>query len=167
MEKINIYIPFLAALIPLVVGAVYYSPPVLGNVWMKVSGTTEEKLKTGNLALIFGLTYLFSLIISGFLMGYTIHQSNIPSLFMDSERFGISAAEAESFISNFQAKYSQLHRTFSHGAVHGIIATLFFALPLIAINSLFERRGWKYILIHTGYWLISLVLMGGVICKFL
>lgn len=167
MEQINLYIPFLAALIPLAIGGLYYSPMVFGNAWMKVSGVTEAKIKSGNMMLIFGLTYVFSLIIAGFLMGYTIHQANIPSLFMDSDRFGVPAAEAEAFISDFQAKYSQLHRTFSHGAVHGFIATLFFALPLIAINALFERRGWKYILLHAGYWAISLTLMGGVICKFL
>jgi hypothetical protein len=40
-------------------------------------------------------------------------------------------------------------------------------LPLIGINSLFERKSFKYIFIHTGYWIISLALMGGVLCQFL
>ena len=167
MEEINLYIPFLAALIPLAVGAIYYSSPVLGNTWMKVSGTTEEKIKTGNMALIFGLTYLFSLIIAGFLIQFTIHQAVLPGLFVDAEKYGVTAAEGEAFLSSFMEKYSHVHRSFPHGMVHGIIATIMFALPLISINALFERRGWKYILIHTGYWLISLMLMGGVICKFL
>jgi len=64
-------------------------------------------------------------------------------------------------------KYGEVHRTFTHGMVHGGMGTIFIAFPIIAINGLFERRSWKYILIHTGYWLISLVLMGGVICAFL
>lgn len=166
MENLNIFIPFLTALIPLVVGAIYYNPALLGNAWMKVADMNEEKIKSGNMALIFGLTYFFSLLLSGFLIGFTIHQSNIESLFVDADKFGIAASEAESFITNFQEKYSHLHRTFSHGSVHGIIAALFFAFPVIAINALFERKGWKYIFIHLGYWVISLGLMGGVICQF-
>ena len=163
----NYYIPFLAALIPMVVGAIYYNPAVLGNAWMKASGVTEEKIKTGNMALIFGLAYFFSLLITGFLIGHTIHQGSIEGLFVDSEKFNIPAAEAEAFIKDFTEKYGHVHRTFSHGAVHGGVACIFFALPLISIISLFERRNWKYVLIHTGYWFITLVLMGGTICAFL
>ena len=163
----NFYILFLSALIPLVVGAIYYNPAVFGKAWMKAAGVTEDKLKTGNMALIFGLTYVFSLIISLFMSGYAIHQNNMDGLFLDSERFNVSAAEAEAFLTTFKEKYSHLHRTFSHGAVHGGISAIFFALPLMAIVSLFERRNWKYILIHTGYWFITLVLMGGFICAYL
>ncbi|MEM1124806.1 MAG: DUF1761 domain-containing protein, partial [Bacteroidota bacterium] len=32
------------------------------------------------------------------------------------------------------------------------------------MNALFERRGWKYIWIHTGYWFITLALIGGLLC---
>jgi len=163
----NYYVPFLAALIPLAVGSVYYSPMLFANPWMKAAGVTEEKLKTGNMILIFGLSYLFSLFIAGFLIQFTIHQAVLPGLFNGAEKYGISVAEGEAFISSFMEKYGHVHRSFSHGVVHGIIATLMFAFPIIAINSLFERRGWKYILIHAGYWLITLTLMGGVICAFL
>lgn len=166
MEGPHFYIPFLAALIPLAVGALYYSPMLFQNAWMSASGMTEEKIKTGNMALIFGLTYLFSLFLTGFLISFSIHQASIPGLFVDSEKFGIAAADASAFIENFQANYGHLHRTFSHGVVHGIVASIFVALPLIGINALYERRGWKYILIHTGYWSISLILMSGVICAF-
>ena len=167
MEDLNYYILFLAALIPLAVGAVYYAPPVLGNTWMKVSGTTEAQIQSSNMILIFGLSYLFGLFISAFMMGYAIHQFNVPSLFVNAEKFGVSAAEGQTFIENFLEKYGHLHRTFSHGAVHGGFATILFALPLIAINALFERRGWKYVAVHFGYWFITLILMGGVICAYI
>jgi lysylphosphatidylglycerol synthetase-like protein (DUF2156 family) len=57
-------------------------------------------------------------------------------------------------------------RTFKHGAFHGIIATIGLVLPIIGINALFERRGFKYIALHVGYWLVCLILMGGFICQF-
>ncbi len=163
----NYYVPFLAALIPMVIGAIYYSPALFGNTWMKASGMTEEKIKTGNMALIFGLAYFFSLMIAGILITFTIHQGNVEALFVGAEKFNISAAEAEAFVTNFNEKYGHLHRTFSHGCVHGGIVAMFLAFPLISIISLFERRSWKYVLVHTGYWFISLVLMGGVISAFL
>jgi len=167
MEGINIYVPFLAALIPLAVGAFYYSPILFQNAWMKASGVTEEKIKSGNMILIFGLSYLFSLFICGFLIQFSIHQSAVPGLFNGAEAYNITAAEGEAFVNNFMEKYGHVHRSFSHGAVHGIMATIFVALPLISINSLFERRGFKYIMIHVGYWLVALTLMSGVLCAFL
>lgn len=60
--------------------------------------------------------------------------------------------------------YGGNFRTFGHGALHGVITALIFVFPLIATNSLFERKSWKYNLIHVGYWLISLALVGGVLC---
>lgn len=163
----NFIVIFLAALIPLAVGAFYYSPALFQNAWMKASGMTEEKMKGGNMLLIFGLTYLFSLFLAGALITFTIHQADVPSIFVGAEKYGITAAEAEAFLKEFMEKYGHLHRNFTHGLVHGIIATIFFIFPIIAINSLFERRSWKYILMHTGYWLISASLMGGVLCQFL
>lgn len=63
--------------------------------------------------------------------------------------------------------YADLHRSFGHGVVHGIIAAVLGALPIITIISLFERRGWKYIMVHFGYWLITMTLMSGAVCQFL
>lgn len=167
MEGFNFYVLLLAAVIPLLVGAVYYSPKVFGTIWMKVSGVTEEQVQSGNMLVIFGLCYLLGLFISFTMVGMAVHQTAVPSIFMGAENFGLTAAEGEALTNEFLDKYGTFHRSFKHGLIHGIIATLFFAFPLIAINALFERRGWKYIWVHSGYWLITLALMGGVICAFL
>ena len=37
---------------------------------------------------------------------------------------------------------------------------------VIGINALFERKGFKYIAINAGYWILCLGLMGGVLCAF-
>ena len=63
-------------------------------------------------------------------------------------------------------KYGNNFRSFGHGAIHGIIASVFFVLPVVAINALFERRSWKYIMLHWGFWAVSLLIMGGLICQF-
>ncbi len=65
---------------------------------------------------------------------------------------------------NYMAKYGNNFRTFKHGAFHGFITGIFMALPIIGTNSLFERRGFKYIAITTGFWIINFTIMGGIIC---
>jgi len=37
----------------------------------------------------------------------------------------------------------------------------------MAINALFERRGWKYIGIHFGYWLLTFVALGAAVSQWL
>jgi hypothetical protein len=46
------------------------------------------------------------------------------------------------------------------------LAAIFIVLPIIGINSIFERKSFKYVLIHVGYWALTLALMGGVISGF-
>lgn len=154
---------FLVALIPLLVGAVYYHPKVMGGAWMKTNGFTEESLQGANMALIFGLCYVFSFFIAFFLGGLVIHQGQVFAMMMPDVMESGSAAQQT--FNDLMATYGNNFRSFGHGAIHGTITTIFFLLPVIAINALFERRGWKYVLIHTGYWLISLILMGGILCQ--
>lgn len=75
--------------------------------------------------------------------------------------------DTEGALPSFQAfmdDYGNAFRTFKHGVIHGIIAGIFVALPIIGTNALFERKGAKYILINTGYWIVTLAIMGGIIC---
>lgn len=64
----------------------------------------------------------------------------------------------------FMTEYGDAFRTFKHGALHGFITGVFIALPITAINALFEQKSWKYILINAGYWIVSLTNMGAIIC---
>jgi hypothetical protein len=60
--------------------------------------------------------------------------------------------------------HGDVFRTFKHGALHGFFAGLFIAFPISAINALFEQKSWKYILVTAGYWIISMTIMGAIIC---
>ncbi|HMP32135.1 MAG TPA: DUF1761 domain-containing protein [Saprospiraceae bacterium] len=92
-----------------------------------------------------------------------IHQNNIGSALMP-QVMDTSSQEYQDLIA-FMAKYGDRYRTFKHGALHGGITAIFFILTIIAINALFERRGWKYILIHLGYWFITCLIIGGILCQ--
>ncbi|PBJ11900.1 DUF1761 domain-containing protein [Flavobacterium sp. ACN6] len=160
--EINFVALLLAAIVTLVVGFIWYSPKVFGTIWMKESNLTQEELKKGSMIKIFVLTYIFSLMITMTLMSLTIHQSGAVGMVGGPPLIN----SAKPSFAAFMADYGMAYRTFKHGALHGFISGLFFAFPLIGINGLFERKSWKYIFINTGYWVITLTLMGGIICGF-
>jgi hypothetical protein len=160
--KINFIALLLAAIVTLVVGFIWYNPKVFGTIWMKENNLTQEELRTGNMLKIFGLTYVFSVMITMTLMSLTIHQSGAIGMVGGPPMVN----SAKPSFHSFMADYGMAYRTFKHGALHGFISGLFFAFPLIGINGLFERKSWKYIFIHAGYWLVTLTLMGGIICAF-
>ena len=163
----NIYVTSaLAALISLAIGFIWYNPKVLGNAWMKSAGLTEESMKGGNMALIFGLTYVFSFMIAFFSQTLTIHQTQLFSLIMVPEKGVGIIPGSEERIKELMEVYGHSFRTFRHGMVHGGVTATFLILPVLAINAMFERKGWKYILINWGYWFIALMLMLGVVCQF-
>ena len=153
-----------AALVPMVIGFIWYNPMLFGNAWMKASGMTEEKMKGGNMPVIFGVSFVLSLLLAMYMHPLAIHQANIDGLFFHGNEAPTPDSEEGKFLAEFHEKYDGLHRTFKHGAVHGIFAAIFFILPIMGTNALFERKGWKYILVNAGYWLVTVAIMGGIIC---
>lgn len=163
--QMNFLVLALAALVPMIMGFIYYNPKVVGNAWMKEAGLDEEKMKSANMALIFSLSYLFSFMLATAIYYMVIHQAHMASILMNEPGFKEKTGDVYTMYTEFLAKYGHNFRTFKHGAFHGTISGLFVALPIVAINALFERRSFKYVLIHVGYWIITIALMGGVICQ--
>lgn len=164
--NINIFALAGAALIPMIMGFIWYNPKVVGNAWMAEAGVTEEKMKGANMPLIFGLSYLFSFFLAFGLYFVVIHQAHIMSILIDEPGMKDAGSEISIYFTDFMSKYGNNFRTFKHGALHGTIAGFVIALPIIAVNAMFERKSVKYILINWGYWTICMALMGGVICQF-
>lgn len=150
-----------AAFIPMLIGFIWYHPKVFGNFWMAAANMTEEKIKGGNMAIIFGVSLLLSILLSIQMNFISIHQHHVANLFIGGE-----SPENTAYFENFMALYGDLHRTWTHGMAHGMLAGLFFALPILGTNALFERKGFKYILVNAGYWTVTLMAMGAVICQF-
>jgi hypothetical protein len=74
-------------------------------------------------------------------------------------------SEGAKYFKDFMSKHGSNFRTFKHGMFHGIMAGLFFVLPVMGTNALFERKGFKYIAVNCGYWILCLGIMGGIICQ--
>jgi hypothetical protein len=158
-----------AALIPLAIGFLWYNPKFgFGKAWMTATGLSDDSMKGGNMAIIFGLTYLFSFFIAFSLQFLVIHQMHIFSTLAGEPGFdmGKGTGPAVADFQHMMSTYGDRFRTFKHGAFHGTMSGITLALPVLGVNALFERRGWKYILINGGYWIVCFALMGGVICQF-
>lgn len=158
MLQFNFLAILVAAFVPLIIGFIWYNPKVAGTAWMKASGMTEDKMKGSNVAMIFVFTIILSFLISFFMQFLTIHQ------FGASGMIGGDESHATPSYFAFMKEYGTAYRSFGHGALHGFISVLFFVFPIFAINSMFERRSWKYIFINVAYWAITITIMGGIIC---
>ena len=154
----------LAALVPLVMGFLWYGPLLFQKAWMKQLGFTEESLKGGNMALIFILSYVFSFLLAFFLQFITIHQTGAYASMIESGSMELTGEALEHFKEYLDA-YGSNYRTFKHGALHGAMTGIFIVLPVLATQAMFERKSVKYVAINAGYWILTIALMGGIVCQ--
>lgn len=64
VSTLNIWAILVAAVSAFLVGSLWYSPALFANVWMKEAGLSEEKVNSANMGKIFGLAFLFMLVMS-------------------------------------------------------------------------------------------------------
>ena len=134
MPSPNFLAIILAALIPMIMGFIYYHPKVFGKAWMDSLGLTEEDLKKGNMAVIFGVSLLMSFLLSMFLL------VNVDGPGQEGQ-----------------------YDSFKHGAFHGMLIGFMVAMPVMVTSGLFERKNFKNLAINVVYWVITISLMAGVI----
>lgn len=161
---INFIAVIVAALVPLVMGFIWYNPKVMGNAWLKEAGVDEEKMKGANMGVIFGLTLVFSFMLAFSMQLLVIHQLHFNSMLANhAEELKDTSKGLGATFKNLMDTYGNEFRTFKHGALHGFLSALFIILPVIGTNALFERKSGKYIWINWGYWAITFLIMGGII----
>jgi len=134
MPQPNLLAIVIAALIPMIMGFIYYHPKVFGKVWMDSLGLKEEDLKKGNMGAIMGISLVMSVLLSFFML------VNVDGPGQEGE-----------------------FDTFKHGVFHGVLIGIMVAMPVLVTNGLFERKNLKNLAINTLYWIITIGLMGGVI----
>ena len=62
MPDVNYLAVALAALSAFLLGGLWYSPALFANKWMALSGQSEEKLKSGNMAVVFGGAFVLAFV---------------------------------------------------------------------------------------------------------
>lgn len=151
----NLYSVLVASLVTLLLGFAWYHPKVFGTIWIKETGITEEKAKQSNMAKIFGLTIFYSLLLAFWMPQLVIHQMGAFAL----AEGNMNDAALVEFFKTHGSRFID----FKHGALHGLMSGIFLALPITAINGLFEQKTWKYILVNAGYWMVVMMVMGAII----
>ena len=124
---------------------------------------TPEKGKQANMAKVFGLTWLFSFMLAFIMQPIVIHQFGIFSILGMQPDSSDPNSESMQLFKKIMDLYGSSYRTFKHGAFHGIIASLFIALPIMGTNALFEQKSAKYVAVNLGFWAACMALMGGIV----
>lgn len=163
--EFNFAIIALAAIVPLFIGFIWYNPSVFGKAWMKECGFTLESIGKPN-PIIFLYCYLLSFLLAFILSSFVIHQFGFFSTLMNEPGLKDPTSEIGLYAADFMAKYGNNFRTFGHGALHGTMIGLLVIIPVFGTNALFEKKSFKYVLINGSYWIVSLAIMGGIICQF-
>ncbi|MFL5763516.1 MAG: DUF1761 domain-containing protein [Bacteroidia bacterium] len=163
----NFLIVLLAALVPMALGFIWYNPKVFGKAWMAAAEITEDKMKGANMAVIFIVSFLLSYLLAFNMQFITIHQWGVFSMLAtDPKAMGDATQGNGKVFADLMAQYGANFRTFKHGALHGTLAGILIATPILGTNALFERKGFKYIAVNCGYWIVCMALMGGIVCQF-
>jgi hypothetical protein len=70
MPQINYLAVLAAAVSTFVIGGLWYSPLLFYRPWLRANGFSEADVQKGNPALIFGLAFVFSVIMAGNLAAF-------------------------------------------------------------------------------------------------
>lgn len=152
---------FLIAFVPLIIAGFWYHPksPILR--WSKVEGINGLfSLKPWKIILFFLMSYS---IVYGY-MNLIIHQLGFYELFFTDIMLGNE--ESKKITEEFLAQYGDKHRHLGHGVFHGVINAFVFAIPFIGMYSLLERKTFRYFMLHFSYWLVTSMVIGGLISEF-
>lgn len=122
----NIWAIIVAGLSGFVIGGLWYSPALFAKSWMMEAGLDEEKVNSANMGKIFGLAFIFLMIMSFNL-----------AMFLNDPSIDITM-----------------------GGVYGFLTGFGWVALALAVNSLYEQRSWKYMLINGGYWSVAFTVMG-------
>jgi hypothetical protein len=86
--EMNFMILAVAALVPLLVGFVWYHPKLFGTAWMSAAKLTEDDTRGFNMVKVFSLTYVLSFLAAMLVQSMVIHQYAIYSLLLNEPGFG-------------------------------------------------------------------------------
>jgi len=130
MFEVNWIAIVVAALAGFLVGGIWYGP-VMGKKWMGAVGLSEEQIKQGNMGLIYGGAFAFSLLASW----------TLAHTFASYAAYGAELGVVAKVMTAF-------------GAALGFI------VPAIGTNYLFSQKSRALFFIDASYWLLFYIAMG-------
>jgi hypothetical protein len=127
MVDVNLLAVFVAAIVGMIIGFLWYSPFLFGKMWMKLMGFTMEKMsdmKKKGMTKVYVLNFIFTVV-----MAYVLAHFLLLMLVAD-----VGGAIELSFW-----------------------LWIGFIVPLLVGNVLWENKSWKLFALNAGYWLASMI----------
>lgn len=121
------------------IGYIWFHPKVMGAMWAKALGISIEEMKPKNPGMVYGLTTLYTLLFTLFLL------LNVTGPGQDVAPDGHS------------------YHTFQHGIGHAILLTTLVIIPVLGSPALYEGKKKEWMIVQTGYWLLRLIVAAGII----
>ena len=142
MPDINFIAIIAAALVPNIVGALFYGP-LFGKTWLSSLGLTADDMKGRNEPLIYGSALLLSFVVA-FFMNALIELTHKDVNGAGELVFGSFA-------------------TFQHGLLHGGMIGMTMVVPVIICLGMFQKTARTNIILNCVYWVVCYALMGGIV----
>jgi Protein of unknown function (DUF1761) len=141
MEEMQInWAAFAVAVVAqMVIGFLWFHPAVMGKMWAKANGVSIEEMKPKNPGMVYGLTILYTLFFTMFLI------TNVTGPGQDV------APDGHSYV------------TFQHGLAHAVILTIMVILPVIGTPALYEGKTKGWMVVQIGYWFARLAVAAGIL----
>ena len=131
MPEISWLAVALCAISSLVLGGIWYSPALFAKAWQQAAGLSDDQLKSGNMAKIFGLTLILSFVAAA-----------VFAIFL-GKNFGLGPAAAAGFsaglcwvAASYGITYLFEHRPLKLWLINGGYHTLQFTLFGLIIGAL-------------------------------
>ncbi len=128
-----------AVVAQMIFGYIWFHPSVMGKMWAKSIGVAVEDLKPKNPGMVYGLTIVYTLIFTMWLM------INVTGPGQDTAPDGHS------------------YHTFQHGVTHALLLSIMVILPVIGTPALFEGKPKSWMVVQMGYWVLRLVIAQGIL----
>ena len=142
----NYFALIVAALVPMIMGMIFYHPKVMGNAWMEANGFTMEHVKANMpKPTMYILTLVTSFLLAFFFWGWVTGAGG------EDGGFQTTAPDGHSYV------------TFQHGAFHGLAFGITVLLPIFASMAVFEMRSRKWAIVNILYWTLTAIVMCGII----
>lgn len=142
LPEFNLLAIVVAAIIPNVLGMIWYGP-LFGKAWLNGLGKTSDEMKPKNPAVVYILAFIMAFM-SAFFLKFIIEMAH------------------KALNENGELIFDSSH-TFGHGAFHGFVASFLVVVPILVSMSLFHKIKPKVILMNAAFWLVCFALMGGVV----
>jgi len=108
----------------MVLGALWYSPLLFGKAWQREAGLSDEDLAAGNMALIYGLAFLLSLIAAAAFAMFVGHRHGLLPSIAAGAAVG-ACWVAASFGINYLFERRSLRQWLINGGYHLLQFSLF------------------------------------------